>query len=61
MLGLLQKHCPICGMDVDKETGIKRFGKFFCSADHANQYSEIKLVEERKRAEESRGGSGGCC
>jgi YHS domain-containing protein len=60
MLGLLQKHCPICGMDMDKNTTIKRFGKYFCSEEHANQYAEIKMVEERRRAEESRDGFG-CC
>jgi hypothetical protein len=47
-------------MDMDKNTTIKRFGKYFCSEEHANQYAEIKMVEERRRAEESRDGFG-CC
>ena len=58
MLGLLQKHCPVCGMDVDKNAGIKRFGKYFCSEEHANKYAEVKMAQERE--EDSRRG-GGCC
>ena len=27
----LKHHCPICGIDIEKESGIKRFGKYFCS------------------------------
>lgn len=59
MLGLLQKHCPVCGMDVEKETATKRFGKYFCSEEHASQYAEIRKAQESRR-EEYRGG-GGCC
>lgn len=57
MLGLLQKHCPVCGMDVDENNGIKRFGKYFCSEEHASEYAEVKMARER---EDSRRG-GGCC
>ncbi|MGH9983780.1 MAG: hypothetical protein ACRD8W_07480 [Nitrososphaeraceae archaeon] len=35
----LKKHCPMCGIGVDKELGIKRFGKYFCSTSHAEQYA----------------------
>ena len=58
MLGLLQKHCPICGMDVDKNTDIKRFGKYFCSEEHTSQYAEVKMRDMERR--DSSGG-GGCC
>lgn len=58
------KHCLICGMDVNKESGIKRFGKYLCSEEHAQQYvqrheeEEKRMIEERKRHPERRGG---CC
>ena len=57
MLRLLQKHCPVCGMDVDKRTATKRFGKYFCSEKHADQYAQMKM--EREADKGSRGG--GCC
>ena len=60
MLGLLQKHCPTCGMDVDKNTAIKRFGKYFCSEEHAGQYSKMRLARESDDERRSSGG-GGCC
>ncbi len=57
MLGL-KHHCPVCGIDVEKESGIKRFGKYFCSDEHTQQYSERKT-----RDEENNNGrkGGGCC
>ena len=62
MLGLLQKHCPVCGMDIDKNTASKRFGKYFCSEEHASQYAEMQAARE---ADDDRrrysGGGGGCC
>jgi hypothetical protein len=58
MLGLLQKHCPVCGMDVDKNMGVKRFGKYFCSEDHASQYAEMKMTRDMERRDS--GGGGGC-
>lgn len=59
MLGLLQKYCSVCGMDVDKNTATKRFGKYFCSEDHANQYAETRMTRDKER--EHRGSGGGCC
>lgn len=60
MLGLLQKHCPVCGMDVDKNIGSKRFGKYFCSEDHADQYAKMRVARDRDdERRNSRGG--GCC
>jgi YHS domain-containing protein len=49
MLGLLQKHCPVCGMDVDKRTAAKRFGKYFCSEKHVDQYAQMKIERETYR------------
>jgi uncharacterized protein len=49
------KHCPICGMDVKKETDVKRFGKHFCSNSCAEKYLQ------RKSKEKSHPRRGGCC
>lgn len=54
-----KKHCPICGMDVDKERAIKRFGKHLCSESCAEKYVErLKEMEEEERKHPRRGG---CC
>lgn len=53
-----KNHCPVCGIDVEKEIGIKRFGKYFCSDSHAEVFSKKKIEKE---AEESSRGGGGCC
>lgn len=58
MLGFLQKHCPVCGMDVDKEAAVKRFGKYFCSEEHGRQYAEMRMANDH-RSEDSH--HGGCC
>lgn len=39
-----KKYCQICGKEADKN--IVRFGKSFCSEEHAEQY-----VEEQKKIE----------
>jgi hypothetical protein len=49
MLALLQKHCPVCGLDIDKNTSIRRFGKYFCAEDHASQYAEMKMKRDAER------------
>lgn len=59
MFNLFSKHCPICGMDVDKKIGIKRFGKYFCSEEHAHQYAERK--KDKEKYQYSRGKGRGCC
>ncbi|MGI0050579.1 MAG: hypothetical protein ACRD8K_02475 [Nitrososphaeraceae archaeon] len=56
----LTKHCPVCGMDVEKEIGIKRFGNYFCSDSHAQQYTEKRMASEISKEEDSHHG-GGCC
>lgn len=57
VLGLFKKHCPVCGQDVEKEKAVKRFGKYLCSEEHAEEYRKKLAKEESKTA--SRGG--GCC
>jgi len=59
-----KKHCLICGVDVTKETAIKRFGKYFCNDEHAQQYVAKRAEEEQRMAEERRRNprrGGGCC
>ncbi|MGH9925239.1 MAG: hypothetical protein ACRD4J_03365 [Nitrososphaeraceae archaeon] len=56
-----EKHCPVCGTDVEKELGIKRFGKYFCSDNHAEVYAKKKMEKEILSDEESDRGGGGCC
>jgi DNA replication protein DnaC len=58
------KHCQVCGIDVKKETAIKRFGRYLCCEEHAEKFvsrikEEERLNKERRR--ERRGRSGGCC
>lgn len=48
---MFEKHCQICGVDVKKESAIKRFGKYFCNDEHASQFLARKQEEERRRAE----------
>lgn len=57
---MFEKHCPVCGMDVKKEIGVKRFGKYFCSVNHGEKYAQIVNEREREQRENNRG-SGGCC
>lgn len=57
VFGLLKQHCPVCGQDVEKEKAIKKFGKYLCSEEHAEEYRQKLVKEESKDA--SRGG--GCC
>lgn len=45
MLGL-KHHCHICGTDVEKWTESKKFGKHFCSENHAQLYAKRKMIDE---------------
>ena len=57
---MFEKHCQICGMDVKKESAIKRFGKYFCNNEHAQEFVQLeKERQERESREPHR--SGGCC
>lgn len=57
---MFEKHCQICGMDVKKETAIKRFGKYFCNDQHAEEFVQMKKEEEKREARAPHRG-GGCC
>ena len=41
---ITQSYCEVCGIDVEPQTNLRRFGKLFCSDDHLNQY-----VKSRQR------------
>lgn len=56
ILGLFKKHCPVCEQTVEKEKAVKRFGKYLCSDEHAEEYRKIFAKEESRSA-----GHGGCC
>lgn len=38
----VESYCEVCGIDVDPNTKLKRFGKLFCSDEHLNQYIEAR-------------------
>ncbi|TBR08535.1 MAG: hypothetical protein EPO62_06555 [Candidatus Nitrosotenuis sp.] len=48
---MFEKHCRVCGIEVKKETEVKRFGKHFCNDEHANQFG-AKIAEDERREEE---------
>ena len=60
---MFEKHCQICGIEVKKDAANKRFGKYFCNNEHAEQYVVKKQEEERLMEEERRKHPrrGGCC
>lgn len=31
-------YCEVCGIDVESDTDLRRFGKLFCSDPHLNMY-----------------------
>ena len=55
VLKMFKKYCEICGMQLKKGEGIIRFGKYFCSEEHAEQY-----VRERQTLK-THNLHGGCC
>lgn len=57
---MFEKHCQICGIDVKKEVSPKRFGKYFCSEEHAEKYVKLRMEQEEREAREPRRRSGGC-
>ncbi len=56
-MGLFTKHCPVCGMDIDKGKTVKRFGKYFCSENHAEEYRKKQTDKDSGH----KGHGGGCC
>ena len=58
---MFEKHCQMCGIEVKKETAIKRFGKYLCSEQHAEEFT-VRVKEQQRQDEEShRDRRGGCC
>lgn len=45
---MFEKHYRVIGIEVKKETKIKKFSKYFCNDEHANQFV-AKIVGEEKR------------
>lgn len=37
-----QQYCEVCGIDVKPDPDLKRFGRFFCSKEHMEQYVRAK-------------------
>ena len=61
---MFEKHCQICGIEVDKKNSLKLFGKYFCSKDHSQQYLMKREEQEKERVEEEKKyprKRGGCC
>lgn len=60
---MFEKHCMICGIEVNKKTAPKRFGKYFCSDVHVEEFLKKKEVEEKRREEYERKNPRrrGCC
>ena len=40
-----ESYCEVCGIGVKQDTDLKRFGKFFCSQEHMEQYVTAKQRE----------------
>ncbi len=62
ILGLGKNYCYTCGMEVNSGQ-FKRFGKPFCSNEHAQQYTE-RMQEARQEqlatAQQTKDRCGGC-
>ncbi len=53
------RYCEKCGMKVDKKIALQRFGKYFCSEKHAEEYADG--VEEQRKAKPKQKDERGCC
>ncbi len=58
-MDLFTKYCNVCGMKVDKSKDFVRFGKHFCSEEHASKYSSE--MEQRRLNAPVEQDRGGCC
>ncbi len=52
-------YCEKCGMKVDKKTAPQRFGKYFCSEKHAEEYAND--IEKRRKAKPKQKDGEECC
>ena len=62
MFGFGKKFCYTCGMEVSGNQ-YQRFGKSFCSEEHARQYTEqMQKARQEQLATAGRSSKrGGCC
>ncbi|MDG6973591.1 MAG: hypothetical protein JRM95_02025 [Nitrososphaerota archaeon] len=62
MFGIGKKYCYTCGMEVNGNQ-YQRFGKSFCSEEHAQQYTEQmqKARQEQLAQAQQPKSKGGCC
>ena len=58
-MGWFDKHCEKCGKKVDKNTAPQRFGKYFCSEEHAEDYATAREAQMKQAPKQKSGG--GCC
>jgi len=58
-MGLFGKYCPVCGMKVQKNSSLNRFGQYFCSEEHMNRYVEVQKQRQERPPEQNSGS--GCC
>ncbi len=65
VFGLFKKYCQICGMKVDKNKDIVRFGEHFCSEEHAQQFvderKKMDILETQMKKNSKQKSSGCCC
>ncbi len=57
-MGLFTKYCEVCGVKVDKSQNYARFGKHFCSEEHASKY--VSEMEKRRLVTPLQEDDGGC-
>ncbi len=57
-MGLFAKYCDVCGVKLDKGQDFLRFGKHFCSEEHANKY--VSEMERRRLVTPVQEDDGGC-
>jgi len=57
-MGLFAKYCDVCGVKLDKRQDFVRFGKHFCSEEHANKY--VSEMEKRRLVTPVQEDDGGC-
>jgi hypothetical protein len=57
-MGLFSKYCEMCGIKLDKSQDFVRFGKDFCSEEHANKYASE--MEQRRLVTPLQEDNGGC-
>lgn len=60
-MGLFTKYCAFCGMKIEKDQDIIRFGKHFDSEQHAELYAKQQEENHKAHDESAHQGHGCCC